>query len=136
MTVSNHFQNQVLDHQPYLNRLALKFTRNLTDAEDLVQETMIKLLQSESKLDQWLNLFYFSVQTITTVGYGRIAPLSHFASIVSSIESFFGVLGFAFASGITYGRYARPQAKIIFSDKLIRKCITTCIFTPYIFNAM
>lgn len=51
MTVSNHFQNQIIAHEKYLNRLALKFTRNLTDAEDLVQETMIKLIQNENKFE-------------------------------------------------------------------------------------
>ncbi|MEL7020906.1 MAG: sigma-70 family RNA polymerase sigma factor [Bacteroidota bacterium] len=55
MTVTNHFQQQIIQHQPYLSHLAKKFTPMSADAEDLVQETVIKLLQNEDKFQTGTN---------------------------------------------------------------------------------
>lgn len=63
--------------------------------------------------------FFFSVQTITTVGYGGMAPQSVAAGVVSSFEALTGVLGFALATGLLYGRFSRPSAKILFSQNAI-----------------
>lgn len=49
MTVPTIFQQQVIEHQTYLARVAKKFTKSAADAEDLVQETIIRLLQNEDK---------------------------------------------------------------------------------------
>lgn len=55
MTVQTDFQNQIILHQKYLSRLAFKFTRSFADAEDLVQETIIKMLQNEDKFQAGSN---------------------------------------------------------------------------------
>lgn len=69
-----------------------------------------------SDSEQFLDAFFFSTQTLTTVGYGAISPNTPSISLVASIESFVGLLGFAIATGLLYGRFSKPQAKIIFSD--------------------
>jgi len=61
-------------------------------------------------------VFYFSTQTFTTVGYGRVNPLGDGVNIVASLESLMGLLSLAIATGLIYGRFARPRAYIIFSD--------------------
>jgi inward rectifier potassium channel len=66
-----------------------------------------------------LNGFFFSAQTITTVGYGGIAPQGLIANIIASFQAMIGLLGFSFITGLLYGRFSRPRAVIKFSKHLI-----------------
>ena len=68
---------------------------------------------------RFLNSFFFSAHTLSTVGYGSISPKSLGSNIVASFESLVGVLGFAVATGLLFGRVSRPSAKIGFSEKLL-----------------
>jgi inward rectifier potassium channel len=66
--------------------------------------------------NQWLQAYYFSTQTFTTVGYGAISPQSHLASIVASFEALVGFLSFSIATGLLFGRFSKPRARIRYSD--------------------
>lgn len=68
------------------------------------------------KLDRFLNAFYFSAHTLTTVGYGNIAPKSMSSNFIAVFEALIGLLGFALATGILFGRFSRPSARMGFSD--------------------
>ena len=74
-------------------------------------------------LDRFLEAFFFSVQTATTIGYGHLAPVGVAANILSSIEVMIGLLGFALATSIMFARFSRPNPKILFSN--------TAIVAPY-----
>ena len=63
--------------------------------------------------------FFFSAQTFTTVGYGHISPVGFWASFVASIEALFGLLTFAIATGLFYGRFSKPKAHIMFSENAV-----------------
>ncbi|MDQ6759497.1 MAG: ion channel, partial [Acidobacteriota bacterium] len=63
--------------------------------------------------------FFFSVQTLTTVGYGSVYPVGMAANSIAAIEAMTGLMGFALATGLLYGRFSRPSAKIAFSDVMI-----------------
>ena len=70
----------------------------------------------------WKNfseVFFFSTQTFTTVGYGRISPTGFLTSAVATFEAFIGLLSFAIATGLFYGRFSRPKAFLKFSDNAI-----------------
>ncbi len=70
----------------------------------------------------WKNfteVFFFSAQTFTTVGYGRISPVGFMASAVSTFEAFLGLLSFALATGLFYGRFSQPKAFLKFSDNAL-----------------
>lgn len=67
----------------------------------------------------FVNLFFFSAQTLTTVGYGAVAPSGVLAGFVSSFEALIGLTSFSFITGLMYGRFSKPKAKIKFSDHLI-----------------
>lgn len=73
-------------------------------------------LENDNVLHHFLHCFYFSCQTFTTVGYGAIAPVSATASVASSIEALMGLLAFALATGLVYGRFSKANSKIKFSS--------------------
>jgi inward rectifier potassium channel len=68
---------------------------------------------------RFYDAYFFSAQTLTTVGYGRIAPVGFWMSFVAAVESTLGLLAFALATGLLYGRFSRPEAKILFSEKAL-----------------
>lgn len=68
---------------------------------------------------QFLDAFFFSAQSLTTVGYGRVAPLSVAVSAVAAFESLVGLMGFALATGLLYGRFSRPNARLVHSRNVI-----------------
>ena len=61
-------------------------------------------------------LFYFSMQTITTVGYGHVSPVGDEVNIVAGIEALTGFLSLAIATGLIYGRFSKPRSYLEFSD--------------------
>lgn len=67
----------------------------------------------------FLEAFYFSCQTFTTLGYGRVNPVNGPANIISSLEAFLGIIWFALITGLVYGRFSRPHAKIIYSQRAL-----------------
>ncbi|QKX07485.1 ion transporter [Aquimarina sp. TRL1] len=67
----------------------------------------------------FLNAFFFSAQTITTVGYGGMSPQGVLFGVVSSLEALVGLLSFSFVTGLLYGRFSKPRANIRFSDVLV-----------------
>jgi inward rectifier potassium channel len=64
-------------------------------------------------------LYFFSTETFTTVGYGRVNPIGDGANVVAAIESMSGLLSFAIATGLIYGRFSRPRAHLAFSDNAV-----------------
>lgn len=69
--------------------------------------------------EKFSQLFFFSAQTLTTVGYGHIFPNSSFVSSVAAIESMLGLMGFALVTGILYGRFSKPKADIQYSNEAL-----------------
>ena len=67
----------------------------------------------------FLSAFFFSTQTLTTVGYGAIAPSDILTNSIASFEALLGLMGFALATGLLVGRVSRPSARIAFSEKLL-----------------
>ncbi|MDQ6843867.1 MAG: ion channel [Bacteroidota bacterium] len=61
-------------------------------------------------------VFYFSTQTFTTVGYGHVSPVGDGANIVAAIEALTGFLSLAIATGLIYGRFSKPRSYLVFSD--------------------
>ena len=66
-----------------------------------------------------MSAFFFSAQTLSTVGYGHISPAGTATNFVAAFESMIGLLAFAIATGLLYGRISRPSAKVEFSDVIL-----------------
>jgi len=69
--------------------------------------------------DAFQEAFFFSAQTITTVGYGRMNPVGFHSNVVASFEALLGLLIFAIVTGLMYGRFARPIAHLMFSENAL-----------------
>ncbi len=76
-------------------------------------------IQRENILTEFSEAFFFSMQTFTTVGYGRISPSGFLTSFVASVEALTGLLSFALATGLLYGRFSKPTAYLKFSQNAI-----------------
>ena len=74
---------------------------------------------ASSTAERFLSAFFFSVHTITTVGFGHIAPQNLMADVLVTLEAFFGLSGFALVAGLIFARFEQPHAKILFSDKAV-----------------
>jgi inward rectifier potassium channel len=59
--------------------------------------------------------FFFSVQTMATIGYGQLYPQSFLANLLVAIEVLLGMSGLALATGVIFARFSRPTARVVFS---------------------
>ncbi|MCA9651559.1 MAG: ATP-sensitive inward rectifier potassium channel 10 [Myxococcales bacterium] len=63
--------------------------------------------------------FAFSVQTLSTIGYGTLSPISGPVHTIVAFEAMVGLLGTAIATGLVFAKFARPRAKVMFSDTML-----------------
>lgn len=73
-------------------------------------------LLETTRRGQIFEVYFFSTETFTTVGYGRINPVGGAAHLIASFESMLGFVCFALVTGLMYGRFTRPKAYLAFSD--------------------
>lgn len=69
--------------------------------------------------ERFKEIFFFSTETFTTVGYGRVNPIGDGVNMVAAIEAMTGFLSFAVATGLIYGRFSKPRAHLLFSDEAL-----------------
>jgi inward rectifier potassium channel len=67
----------------------------------------------------FLRAFFFSVETISTIGYGNVVPVGIAANVVVTIEALAGLMGFAIATGLLFARFSRPTANVVFSSHAV-----------------
>lgn len=75
--------------------------------------------KSQSVLNQFGQAYFFSAQTFTTVGYGHISPTGFLTSALSAAEALIGLLSFAIATGLFFGRFSKPTAFLKFSHNAL-----------------
>lgn len=63
--------------------------------------------------------YFFSVQTFSTVNFGKFAPLSPIANILVTIQIIFGLLTLAILTGIIFSKFSKPTAKVMFSNNIL-----------------
>ena len=73
------------------------------------------MLHTHSFMEDLLEAVYFSAQTFSTVGYGRVNPINHPTNIVALVEMLVGMMYLALATGLLFARFSRPVSKIVFS---------------------
>ncbi len=66
--------------------------------------------------DSFWDAFFFSVQTMATIGYGSIYPNSFYTNVIVVLEALVGLILVAMATGLMFARFARPTSRILFSQ--------------------
>jgi inward rectifier potassium channel len=74
---------------------------------------------SGNESNSWADSFFFSVETLATVGYGHMYPETMFGHIVATIEIIVGMFGMAIVTGLIFIRFSRPVARIVFSEAMV-----------------
>jgi len=60
--------------------------------------------------------FFFSVQTMATIGYGEMSPATLYANLIVTVETVVGLMFLALATGLVFARFSRPTARVLFSQ--------------------
>lgn len=76
-------------------------------------------IEAGSFLEGFLQAFFFSIQTFTTVGYGAISPVSMASNLLAAIVALVGLMSLALATGLFFARFSKPRARILFSRHLL-----------------
>jgi inward rectifier potassium channel len=74
---------------------------------------------TSTALGRFMSAFFFSAQTFTTVGYGRISPNGVLTSLVASLQALLGLMALAIGTGLLFGRFSRPAARLAFSQQMV-----------------
>lgn len=74
---------------------------------------------SNARPGSFEDAFFFSVHTIGTIGYGSMSPTGRYGNLIVAIEALVGMMSVALMTGITFAKFARPSAKILFSAKMV-----------------
>jgi len=69
-----------------------------------------------ARAGSFLDMYFFSVQTMATIGYGKMSPHDITTNIVVTVEALWGFTFFAFVTGLAFARFSRPTARVLFSD--------------------
>ncbi len=75
--------------------------------------------EGHTPMGHFFDALFFSAQTVSTVGYGHISPSGIPTNSVAAFESMIGLLSFALATGLLYGRFSRPTARIVYSKNIL-----------------
>ncbi len=74
---------------------------------------------SGNTTDSFAAAFFFSVQTMSTIGYGGLSPATSYGDLIVTIEAAAGLLGVALATGMIFAKVSRPQASVLFSNVMV-----------------
>lgn len=78
-----------------------------------------------------LDAYFFSVQTMATIGYGKLTPRTPFANFLVTLEALTGMLSMAMATGLMFAKFSRPTARVLFSRSCViqeRDGVPTLVF--------
>jgi inward rectifier potassium channel len=64
----------------------------------------------------YVDYLYFSIETLSTAGYGDMHPQSHYGHFVAAVELFTGIFSMSLMTGLIFARFARPSARLLFAD--------------------
>ena len=68
-----------------------------------------------SRPDSYTDMFFFSVQTMSTIGYGVLHPTTFFSNALASVEALMGLVGLAVMTGLVFAKFSLPTARVRFS---------------------
>jgi inward rectifier potassium channel len=72
-----------------------------------------------ARYHSFADMFFFSIQTMATIGYGKMVPVTLFSNILVSIEALTGLLALALMTGLVFAKFSRPTARVRFSRYVV-----------------
>ncbi len=99
----------VLLFAAYLAIIALFALAYLVDSEAI----------AGARPGRFSDAFFFSVETLATIGYGVFSPKSLYAHMLVTVEAFIGILAAALVTGLAFAKFSRPTAKVVFSERAV-----------------
>jgi inward rectifier potassium channel len=126
----NSFVNRLSIYQTMLKMPMIKFLAIIATAYLLVNLVFASIyfsigpehlggMDARTMNGKFWEAFFFSAQTLSTVGYGHVFPMGFITNAIAAIESLLGLLMFAVATGLMYGRFSNPKAYILFSKNAV-----------------
>jgi inward rectifier potassium channel len=79
----------------------------------------VRGVQEGTWLELYTQMIYFSIQTFTTVGFGHLSPQGNTTNLLSAFVAFVGLISFAILTGLSFAKFSKPKAHIIFSKKML-----------------
>jgi inward rectifier potassium channel len=64
----------------------------------------------------YIDYFYFSIETLSTAGYGDMHPQTHYGHFIATVELFTGIFSMSLMTGLIFARFSRPQARLLFAN--------------------
>jgi inward rectifier potassium channel len=64
----------------------------------------------------YIDYLYFSIQTLSTAGYGDMHPQTHYGHFIAAVELFTGIFSMSLMTGLIFARFSRPNARLLFAD--------------------
>ena len=64
----------------------------------------------------YIDYFYFSIETLSTAGYGDMHPQTHYGHLIATVELFTGIFSMSLMTGLIFARFSRPSARLLFAD--------------------
>jgi len=115
-------------HDPYYNALAMSWTSFALAfvGVEITINIVFALLYfikpgciANARPGVFSDVFFFSLETLATVGYGAMAPATFYGHAVSAIEIVCGMVFTAIMTGLLFVRFSRPRPKILFADQAV-----------------
>jgi inward rectifier potassium channel len=66
--------------------------------------------------NDYLDYLYFSIETLSTAGYGDMHPQTHYGHFVSAVELLTGIFSMSLMTGLIFARFSRPSARLLFAN--------------------
>ena len=79
----------------------------------------VRGVQEGTWMEMYTQMIYFSIQTFTTVGFGHLSPQGNAANLLSAFVAFVGLISFAILTGLSFAKFSKPKAHILFSKKML-----------------
>ena len=64
----------------------------------------------------YIDYIYFSIETLSTAGYGDMHPQTHYGHFIAAVELFTGIFSMSLMTGLIFARFSRPSARLLFAD--------------------
>jgi inward rectifier potassium channel len=70
----------------------------------------------------YIDYLYFSIETLSTAGYGDMHPQTHYGHFIATVELFTGIFSMSLMTGLIFARFSRPSARLLFADNPVISC--------------